>query len=126
MFDIGFDYGDPFEVRDRKPFDYFRVRGGLNFGRGVRFVDNISGHGILFGRNFIPGNDSDDFRALQGIFQYSDYWDNSTFELGAIGFGGGLITTLPLTAHGNLSTGIHLAAIPLAGTSIRGIPIEHV
>jgi hypothetical protein len=126
MFDIQFDYGDPFEVRKRKPFDYFKVRGGLNFGHGMRFVDNISGHGILFGKNIIKEKDDDDFRMLAGIFQYSDYWNNNTFELGGIGFGAGAIAKLPLTVHGDLAAGLHLALIPLAGTSTNATKIEHV
>jgi hypothetical protein len=126
MFDIQFDYGDPFEVRDRKPFDYFKVRGGMNFGRGVRFVDDISGHGILFGKNVVVEKDADDFRMLLGGFQYSDYWNNKTFELGAIGFGAAAITKLPLTTHGDLTTGFHLAVVPLSGTSTYAAKVEHV
>jgi hypothetical protein len=52
-----------------------------------------------------------------GGFQYYDYWDNPTFELGAIGFGGGIFTKVPLSKTSNLFTNAHLAIIPLAGNS---------
>ena len=58
---------------------------------------------------------------LLGAYQYYDYWDNKTFELGAIGFGGGLITKLPvhIQSKSNLYTSVHIAVIPFAGVSTR-------
>ncbi|MGZ3751622.1 MAG: DUF3943 domain-containing protein, partial [Mucilaginibacter sp.] len=88
MLNIQFDYGNPFEDIGRKPFDLFRFRTEFSFGVGRKILDNILGYGILFGNNAQLGKLS----VLYGAFQYYDYWDNKTFELGALGFGGGLIT----------------------------------
>jgi hypothetical protein len=54
---------------------------------------------------------------LFGIFQYSDYWDNKTFELGAIAFGGGVFSKLPISKTSELYTNIHIGIIPFAGNS---------
>ena len=73
------------------------------------------GYGILFGKTTHWGK----LAVLYGVFQYYDYWDNKTFELGAIGFGGGLITKYPISDNVNLYTNLHASAIPLAGNSTR-------
>jgi len=89
MFNIMLDYGNPFEVRSRKPFDYFRVR--LDFTEGIsrKILDNITGYGILFGSNSHSYGGLD---MLLGGFQGFNYFDNMTFELATIGFGPGIIT----------------------------------
>jgi len=110
-----FDYGNPFELRKRKPFDFFKLRIDLNIGVGRKFVDNILGYGILFGKNYQLGK----MALLAGGFQYYDYWDNKKFELGTIGFGGGLISKWPISKTSNLYTSIHLALVPFAGNSTR-------
>ena len=77
FFDADFDYGNPFEKRYRKPYDYFQLRADMNFGLGRKFVDNVIGYGILTGTNAKIGN----FEMLFGTFQHFDYWDNKLFEL---------------------------------------------
>ncbi|MDB5141581.1 MAG: hypothetical protein JWQ66_294 [Mucilaginibacter sp.] len=109
------DYGNPFEIRSRKPFDVFRFRTDFSIGSGRKILDNILGYGVLFGKTTHWGK----LAVLYGAFQYYDYWDNKTFELGAIGFGGGLITKYPISNSINLYTNFHLTAIPLAGNSTR-------
>jgi hypothetical protein len=115
MFNFQFDYGNPFELRKRKPFDFFKLRVDLDFGVGRKFLDNILGYGILFGKNRQLGK----MALLIGGFQYYDYWDNKKFELGTIGFGGGVISKLPLSKTSNLYTSIHIALVPFAGNSTR-------
>jgi hypothetical protein len=109
------DYGNPFEIRSRKPFDVFRFRTDFSIGSGRKILDNILGYGVLFGKTTHWGK----LAVLYGAFQYYDYWDNKTFELGAIGLGGGLITKYPISNSINLYTNFHLTAIPLAGNSTR-------
>jgi hypothetical protein len=109
------DYGNPFEHRSRKIYDYFKIRADLAIGAGRKVVDNISGHGFLFGKNFQPGN----VDMLIGGFQHYDYWDNKTFELGTIAFGPGMISKLPVSANSNLYFDVHLGIVPLAGNSGR-------
>lgn len=115
MINAQFDYGNPFEIRSRKPFDFFRLRADLNFGVGRKFLDNVTAYGILFGKNSQMGK----LAILTGGFQYYDYWDNNIFELGTIGFGGGAFSKLPINKTSNLYTNIHLAIVPLAGNSTQ-------
>ena len=115
MFNAQFDYGNPFEIRSRKPFDFFKIRTELNFNVGRKYLDNVTGYGILFGKNKQLGK----MAILVGGFQYYDYYDNKTFELGAVGFGGGVFSKLPLSKTSNLYTNIHLAFVPFAVNSTR-------
>lgn len=117
MFNAQFDYGNPFEIRKRKPFDFFRLRADFNFGVKKKFLDNLTGYGILFGKNSQIGK----MAILAGAFQSYDYWDNSTFELGTIGLGGGVFSKLPVSSKSNLYTNIHLGIVPLAGNSTEVI-----
>ena len=122
ILNLQFDYGNPFENRTRKPFDLFKFRADFNIGVGRKILDNLTGYGILTGKNYQV--DSGHKAMLIGLFQYYDYWDNFTFELGTIGFGGGIITKISLntTTKSNLYTSLHFAAVPLAGTSARYSP----
>lgn len=113
MLNIQFDYGNPFEKRSRKPFDFFKLRTEFDFGVGRKVLSNVTGYGILTGKNVAYGKHS----LLFGLFQYSDYWDNKTFELGAIAFGGGVFSKLPLSKTSELYTNIHLGLVPFAGNS---------
>jgi hypothetical protein len=115
MLNVQLDYGNPFEVRSRKPFDFFKIRADVNFGVGRKILDNVNGYGILFGKNKQVGK----LALLIGGFQHYDYWDNKTFELGAIGLGCGVFSKLPLSNKSNLYTKIHLAIVPFAGSSTR-------
>lgn len=115
IFNLQLDYGNPFENIHRKPFDFFRVRAELKYGDDTKILDNITGYGILFGRNI----HDQPHGMLFGIFQNYDYWNNKTFELGSIGFGAGLVTRMPIGNRSNIFTTIHLAGVPLAGNSTR-------
>jgi hypothetical protein len=113
MVNFQFDYGNPFEKRARKPFDFFKMRVEFDFGVGRKVLSNATGYGIITGRNVSRGKNS----VLFGLFQYSDYWDNKTFELGAIGFGGGVFSKIPISKTSNIHTNIHMALVPFAGNS---------
>ena len=114
-FDLHIDYGNPFEVRSRKPFDYFKGRMDFNFGVGRKTLDNVSAVGIIYGNNIQIGP----LEMLVGLFQHYDYWDNKTFELGTINFGGGVVSKLPLTKNIQFYTNVHLGVVPLAGNSTQ-------
>ena len=107
------DYGDPFETRHRKPFDLFRLRVELGYGADVHLIDNVNGYGLLFGKN-IKEN-----RLLGGVFQHFDYWRNNIFEVGSLGYGGGLISKIHLKRHSNIYSSIHVAIVPLAGNNTQ-------
>jgi hypothetical protein len=114
FFNADFDYGNPFEKRHRKPYDYFQLRADMNFGLGRKFVDNVIGYGILTGTNAKVGN----FEMLFGTFQHFDYWDNKLFELGTMSFGVGVITMMPITRGTNLFMNIHLRCHRMHGRII--------
>ncbi|MFL5807996.1 MAG: DUF3943 domain-containing protein [Flavisolibacter sp.] len=113
MLNTQFDYGDPFETRPRKPFDVFRLRIELGYGHDRRLLDNVNGYGILAGRNYKEN------RLLGGIFQHFDYWRNNIFEVASLGYGGGLISRIPVAKHSNIYSNIHLALVPLAGNNTQ-------
>jgi hypothetical protein len=116
LFNIDLDYGNPFEVRSRKPFDYFKVKGGFTQGAGRKILDKITGSGLLFGKN---AHSSSRLDVLVGGFQHFDYYDNKTFELGTIAFGPGIITKLKVSPNSNLYTNFHIGVVPLAGNSTQ-------
>jgi hypothetical protein len=91
------------------------VRTDLNIGVGRKRLDNITGFGILAGNNIQYGS----LEMLVGLFQHYDFWDNKTFELGTIAFGGGVVSKLPLSNNLNFYTTAHINIIPLAGNSTR-------
>jgi hypothetical protein len=109
------DYGYPFEIREWKPYDFFTARAGMNFGVGRKIIENITGYGILFGKNVKSG----DLEMLIGAFQHYNYFDNKTFELGAIALGGGIMSKYPFSKESYLFTNFHLGIVPLAGNSTR-------
>jgi hypothetical protein len=113
LLNLQFDYGNPFEDRHRKPFDFFKVRTELTFNSNRKLVENVTGYGVLISKNVkVKNND-----VMLGLFQHFDYWDNNLFELGSIGFGAGIISRLALRKHSNLYSSFHFAAVPLAGNS---------
>lgn len=115
LLNVQFDYGNPFENRKRKPFDFFKLRTDFSFGEGRKFLNNASGYGILAGKNISYKKRS----LLFGVFQYSDYWNNKTFELGAIGFGAGVFSKLNLPRKSELYSNAHIGLIPFAGNSTK-------
>jgi hypothetical protein len=115
MLTLHLDYGNPFEVRSRKPYDYFTLRANLSFGVGRKIINNIIAQALLFGKN----TESGDLQMLFGGFQHYDFWDNKTFELGTIAFGPGLISRLQLGQSSILFYDLHAGIIPLAGNSGR-------
>lgn len=113
VLDLQLDYGNPFEVRHRKPYDLFRFRTESSFGSHKKLLGDVLGYGILFGKNVTKGNNG----LLVGGFQYFDYWNNKVFELGALGFGAGIISRVPVGKNSALLSSLHLAAVPLAGNN---------
>src|ERR1035437_1932845 len=109
------DYGNPFEKRSRKPFDYYTVRADIDFGVGRKIIDNVIGYGILTGKNIQVGN----VEMLAGLFQHMSYYDNNSFELATLAFGPGLISKLPITKSTSLYTALHLNVVPFGSLSGR-------
>ena len=111
------DYGDPFEIRPRKPFDFFRYKMDIHFGTGRKILDHILAYGILYGKNKQFGKTS----VLLGAFQYYDYWDNRTFELGAVGFGLGAFAKVPVRKESSFYASMHFEFIPFSGHRVENV-----
>lgn len=116
IFNLQFDYGDPFEIRRRKPFDLFRFRLESRYGDDKKIIDNVLGYGLLYGKNISGGNHQG---VLAGVFQHFDYWNNKIFELGSLGFGPGIIVQLKTKKMVQLYSSLHFAGVPIAGNSTR-------
>ena len=107
------DYGDPFEVRARKPYDIFRGRIELQYGSNKYLINTINGYGLITGKT----NQSE--RLLHGLFQHFDYWHNDIFEVGALAFGYGLLSKIPSGSGSALYSNIHVGLMPLAGNNTQ-------
>ncbi|HVS98148.1 MAG TPA: DUF3943 domain-containing protein [Puia sp.] len=114
MVNVQLNYGNPFERRSIKPFDYFKFRAELNFGVGRKIVDNITGYGALLGKTYQFGR----FNMLVGGFQHYDYYDAKAFELSTIAFGPGVISRLHLARFSDLDLNLHVGYVPFAGSSV--------
>jgi len=115
ILNLQLDYGVPFEFRHWRPFDLFRLRLEGRYGDDKRIIDNVLGYGLLFGKTVGHGKRG----TLVGIFQQFDYWNNNAFEVGSLGFGPGIISSIPFTDQTNLFSGVHVAWVPVAGNSTR-------
>jgi len=121
IFNIHLDYGNPFEIRPRKPFDFFKLRLDLSYGKNVgkKFLDNFVGYGLLFGKTVHSGN----LEMLIGAFQHYNYWDSKIFEVSALSFGGGIIAKWQLSKNCNLQSAFHLGFVPLGASNSPYIDI---
>jgi len=121
LLNIHLEYGDPFEIRPRKTFDFFKVRIDVSYGKNVghKYLDNVTGYGLLFGRTIHSGN----LEMLIGAFQHYNYWDSKVFEIGTLGFGGGGLAKWRLSENSNLQTAFHLGLVPLAASNSPSIDI---
>jgi hypothetical protein len=113
IFNADFDYGDPFEKRERKPFDYFILRTDATTGEGRKIVDNIIGEGVLYGNNMKVGKTE----MLIGAFMHYDYWDSYNFELATMAFSAGVVSKMSVAPNTNLYTNFHIGFVPFAGNS---------
>jgi hypothetical protein len=113
MLNFQLDYGDPFEIRTRKPFDVFRIKLDMTFASTLNLPHILTGYGILGGKNFKKGNTV----LLAGGFQHYDCWNNKNFKLSTIGIGGGLISRVSIAKQSDFYSSFHIAGVPLAGVN---------
>ncbi|MGA2507503.1 MAG: DUF3943 domain-containing protein [Chitinispirillaceae bacterium] len=113
--DIRLDYGDPFEDRTRKPYDFFKVRTQLDLEKGRVVLNIASGYGLLYGKNAYPRK----LDILAGAFQHWDYYDDTYFELTAAGFGPGLISRIQLPSNSEFRVDLHVAGVPFGANTTR-------
>ncbi len=109
------NYGDPFEVRSRKPFDVFRVQAEIGNGDSRKWLNILTGYGLLFGKTIKSGN----MDMLIGAYQNYNYFDNRLFEIYSLSFGGGAMTRCTFTRNLNLQTNCYLGIVPFGGNSTQ-------
>ena len=121
ILNIHLDYGDPFDIRPRKPFDVFTLRLDLSYGKNVgkKFLDNAIGYGLLFGETVHSGN----LEMLIGAFQHYNYWQSKIFEISALSFGGGIVAKWRLSGKSNVQSAFHLGIVPLGASNSPYIDI---
>jgi uncharacterized protein DUF3943 len=120
IININLVYGNPFEKRFRKPFDFFKLRADLSIGGGSKPLKNLMGYGILFGENDNHKNQE----MLYGGFQHYDFWDSKIFEIGALAFGGGILHKYLLSESSDIVSQIHIGIVPFAGISSQYANLE--
>ena len=113
LLNVQFDYGNPFERIDRNPYDFFKILTEVNIGEGRKIINDITGYGLLVGQNSNAGN----FALLSGVFQNYDFWDNPTYELTTLGFGGGVVARMPLLTNASWYSVLHLDLVPFGGNN---------
>src|SRR4030095_4672831 len=112
-------YGNSFEHRSRKPFDFFEIEFGMNIAppglqnSGKSFLDYLTGSGILTGKNSKHGN----LELLTGFYQNYDYWNTRHFEIGTIGLGGGLKFRFPDSKKVRFESSVNLNAVPFGASN---------
>ncbi len=121
FFDVNLDYGDPFDIRPRKPFDVFKLRVNLSYGKNVgkKYLDNVVGYGLLFGKTLHSGK----LEILVGAFQHYNYWDSRIFEVSALSFGGGILAKWRFSGNSNFQSAFHLGVVPLGASNSPYIDI---
>jgi len=109
------DYGNPFEHRTRKPFDYFELHAELALGgaAGRKIVSQVVAYGMWYGKNIQSGKSD----MLIGVFQHYDFWDNWTYEIGTIAFGPSIIAKTAFSDNVALYYDAHVGMVPLGGLS---------
>jgi len=118
LLNVQMDYGNPFERIDRKPYDFFKALAELNLGEGRKIIDNVTGYGLLAGGNSREGK----FDLLSGVFQNFDYYDNPSYELAMLGFGGGVIARYPVMSSATWYSTLHLALVPFGANNFANGP----
>jgi len=115
LVNVQLDYGYPWEKRELKPYDFFTLHTGINLGVGRKFLENLIGYGILYGKHVQPG----DLEMVWGLFQHYDYFDNKSFELGTIALGGGIMSKYPVSKDAYILANFHLGVVPFGGNSTQ-------
>lgn len=79
--ELNIEYGDRFEIKSRKPYDYFNVGATLNFMKGQPVLQHLEIKGRLLGREFLEEND---IHVSVGLFQHFDFYDSDSIKGGAV------------------------------------------
>lgn len=121
---IFLEYGDPFDVSENKPYDFFNAEVTFGLSGNQPLINSIHLLGRLYGSPVYVG---DDITAEFGIFQYFNYYDSEPVKDGteltpyrvseAASFGPGMLFSFPqVGALSRLEQRIFFGGILLGGT----------
>ena len=113
LLNLSFNYGNPFEIKDREIMDYFTLHFDFINKSRSKWLENVSEYGLLCGKNKQFGKKE----ILLGLFQYYDFIDNTIYDISAMAFGGGFISRSPIRKNTNLLMNFHLGIVPFGGNS---------
>jgi hypothetical protein len=113
MFKLSFDYGDPFEVKNRYIMDFFKLSIQFATNSGRRWLSNVSEYGLLYGKNYKIGEKE----ILGGFFQHYDFIDNPIYDISTMSFGGGALSRMPISKKSKLLLNAYLGIVPFGGDS---------
>lgn len=122
--DLSLNYGDPFDDRNNKPYDYFTANVTLGFSANQPLISGVHLLGRLWSA---PIYESKDMTAEFGIFQHFNYYDSQPVKDGssrvpfriseAASIGPGVIYQFPKIGNlSKLEQRIFLDAILLGGS----------
>lgn len=116
---LDLEYGDRFEVRSTKPYDYFTVRAELQVMKGQPLLNRLNITGRLLAREFLESRKS---HASVGLYQHFDLYDSDSLKsLGKVPFKLGIPAAVGVgfmfrdspDRHWRFDTEVHLNGIIL-------------
>ncbi|MFA6924868.1 MAG: DUF3943 domain-containing protein [Bacteroidales bacterium] len=111
MLSFHFDYGNPFEDRYRKPFDFFKLNFDFTNENNRLRLNIVSGYGLLFGKNV----QCDKKEMLVGVFQHYDFYSSNIYKISAMALNVGIISKLPIFKKIKFNADFHFGIVPFGG-----------
>ncbi len=123
MLTLKYIYGKPFVKEKRKPFDFFTLDFGMNFGGEQPLIGYLYSYGLLHGKSLSFRKNQ---KMLIGLFQHFDYINSNIYQVGGISIGGGLIYKFPNISKGELVTSTHISVMVMGGADSEYAPYYEV
>lgn len=79
--ELNIEYGDRFEIKSRKPYDYFNVGATLQMMPRQPVLQHLEIKGRLLAREFLEEND---IHVSVGLFQHFDFYDSDSIKGGGV------------------------------------------
>ncbi len=122
--DLSLNYGDAFDGRESKPYDYFTANITFGLSSNQPLISSVHLLGKLWGTTIYEGKEME---AMFGLFQHFNYYDSEAVKDGtsrvpyriseAASFGPGLIYRFPKVGNaGRLEQRLFVDAILLGGS----------
>ena len=89
--ELNVEYGDRFELKSSKPYDYFTFSASLNFMKTQPVLSHLEIKGRLIGRELLEEKDT---HLSVGLFQHFDFFDSDTIASGHVPYKLGIPASL--------------------------------